>query len=155
MRKGIGLVALALLGAAPALADVVCQHRKKGTLAVRAACKARETQVDLAAFGAVGPKGDKGDPGAGFTGLETATSSATDAALGDGMFISTTVSCPMGKWVLLGRCRDTSTQLQIDVTTGAGQTGEGAGYTCRGRNGTGGPLAVTISADVWCAPFPG
>ena len=39
-----------------------CQKRS-GAAFVRNACQKKETQIDLAAFGAVGPKGDKGDPG--------------------------------------------------------------------------------------------
>ena len=43
-------------------AAVFCQ-KKSGAVFLRNACLKKETQFDLAAFGAVGPKGDKGDPG--------------------------------------------------------------------------------------------
>ncbi|HEV7734087.1 MAG TPA: hypothetical protein VGR62_18090 [Candidatus Binatia bacterium] len=54
-------VALALVGllAMPAGADVLC-HTKKGSVFVRAACKKRETPVELP----VVPTGPAGDPGA-------------------------------------------------------------------------------------------
>ena len=45
-------------------ADVLCRN-KKGVLASRSTCKAKETQIDPAALGLIGPKGDKGDPGPG------------------------------------------------------------------------------------------
>lgn len=43
-------------------AAVFCK-KKNGVVVIREACKAKETAVNLASFGAVGPKGDKGDPG--------------------------------------------------------------------------------------------
>lgn len=55
------VVALAVAWAAPTPADVLCAKGSK--IAIRTACKKKETQLDLAQFGAVGPKGDKGDPG--------------------------------------------------------------------------------------------
>jgi hypothetical protein len=63
--KVFGAVVLVVVGAfvvSSATADVVCK-KKSGALAIRTACKKKETQVDLADFGALGPKGDKGDPG--------------------------------------------------------------------------------------------
>ncbi len=53
---GSGLVA------AGADAALVCQ-KKSGAMFVRAACKKKETPVDLGTLGALGPKGDKGDTG--------------------------------------------------------------------------------------------
>jgi hypothetical protein len=51
-------------GLAPAAgADVFCKN-KKGALKVRATCKAKETQLNLADFGAVGPPGTDGADGA-------------------------------------------------------------------------------------------
>lgn len=49
--------------ATDAVADVFCKS-KKGAIKVRAACKAKETQLDLSTFGAVGPQGEPGAPGA-------------------------------------------------------------------------------------------
>ena len=43
----------------PAVAAVICT-KKSGVMVVRDACKKKETQVNLADFGAVGPKGDPG-----------------------------------------------------------------------------------------------
>jgi len=56
------VVALLVLSVVAAKADVFCQ-KKSGAVAIRTTCKKKETQVDLAAFGAIGPKGDRGDPG--------------------------------------------------------------------------------------------
>jgi hypothetical protein len=64
-RVLITTAALALL-ASPALADVLCKTRK-GAVKARAACKASEAQLDMAALSLQapqGPKGDKGDRGA-------------------------------------------------------------------------------------------
>jgi hypothetical protein len=61
MRWSVVVVAVAMIGS-QATADVVCK-KKKGAMFVRTTCKAKETQVNLADFGAVGPKGDKGDTG--------------------------------------------------------------------------------------------
>jgi len=59
------VAALGLTCAAHADAAVLCR-RKSGVVVVRdAACKKKETALDLAQFGALGPKGDKGDPGIG------------------------------------------------------------------------------------------
>ena len=61
----IALAVAAALTTTPANADVLCKT-KKGAVRERAACKPRETQLDLAALGlqgSPGSKGDKGDPG--------------------------------------------------------------------------------------------
>lgn len=54
--------------ASPADAVVLCAKTKggevTGALKIRAACKRKEQQVDLASFGAVGPTGPAGTPGA-------------------------------------------------------------------------------------------
>jgi len=55
-----GMVAMAPV--VPARAMVICS-KKSGALVVRAACKKKETVVNLSDFGALGPKGDKGDTG--------------------------------------------------------------------------------------------
>jgi hypothetical protein len=54
-------VLVAMLGSAAAAATL-CQT-KAGTVVVRAACKKKETALNLAQFGALGPKGDTGDRG--------------------------------------------------------------------------------------------
>ncbi len=55
---------LALGGAAPGRAAVLCA-KKTGVLVVESsACKKKETPVDLSQFGAVGPRGPQGVPGA-------------------------------------------------------------------------------------------
>ena len=41
---------------------VLCQ-KPTGVIVVRAACKKKETALDLSQFGATGPKGDPGEPG--------------------------------------------------------------------------------------------
>ena len=67
----VGLGALCLMWATPGRAVVLCA-KKSGVVVIRAACKKKETPLDLAQLGAVGPKGDpgpqgnpgpKGDPG--------------------------------------------------------------------------------------------
>src|SRR5438034_1343208 len=63
----VGLVALCLTWVASAGATVLCA-KKSGVVVVRAACKKKETALNLAQFGAVGPKGDsgmQGPPGVG------------------------------------------------------------------------------------------
>jgi hypothetical protein len=67
---GVVLVGTICAGVvAPARAAVICE-KKSGALIIRTACRKKETQLNLADFGAVGPKGDigpkgdKGDPGA-------------------------------------------------------------------------------------------
>jgi hypothetical protein len=69
MRKIVSaLAAGTLLLAGAADGAVLCQKRS-GAVLVRAACKKKETVLDLSQFGALGPKGDKGDTGdAGSTG---------------------------------------------------------------------------------------
>jgi hypothetical protein len=64
MRR-IGIVAVLVswaLGVAAVHAAVFCE-KKSGAVAIRDACKKKETPVNLADFGAVGPKGDAGSPG--------------------------------------------------------------------------------------------
>jgi hypothetical protein len=162
MRKMVWVVAAALLVGSVAGADELCKKRN-GQVFVRAKCRRHEKSVDLTAIGAQGPQGEKGDKGdqgdqgtagPGLTGLETATSSASDATLGNGLFIETTATCPAGKFVVLGHCFDSLGALDIDTTTGAGQSGDGAGYRCRGKNSTGGTINVTITVDVLCLPVP-
>ena len=55
----VGLGALCLTWVASAGATVLCA-KKSGVVVVRAACKKKETPLDLAQLGAVGPKGDPG-----------------------------------------------------------------------------------------------
>jgi hypothetical protein len=62
-RAMVGAVLLAAAFAVPAEAAVVCQ-KKSGAMFVRAACKTKETVLDLSTLGALGPKGDTGDTGA-------------------------------------------------------------------------------------------
>lgn len=56
------VVGIVVAGAASGEAAVICK-RRSGALVVRDACKKKETQLDLAEFGALGPKGDPGPPG--------------------------------------------------------------------------------------------
>jgi len=64
MRRNVivATVVLSVVGVASAEAAILCE-KKSGAVFIRTACKNKEMQVDLAAFGAVGPKGDKGDTG--------------------------------------------------------------------------------------------
>ena len=62
MRPLYRVVIAGVVGAgmvSPAVAAVICT-KKSGVMVVRDACKKKETQVNLADFGAVGPKGDPG-----------------------------------------------------------------------------------------------
>jgi len=62
MRPWYRVVIAGVVGAgmvSPAVAAVICT-KKSGVMVVRDACKKKETQVNLADFGAVGPKGDPG-----------------------------------------------------------------------------------------------
>jgi hypothetical protein len=162
MRMIVWGVAAVLAVASVAGADQLCRKRN-GQLFLRSKCKRHEKEADLATVGAQGPQGDKGDQGdqgdpgpagTGLTGLETATSSQNDPTLANMGFIETTATCPTGKYVVLGHCFDSLGMLQIDTTTGAGQTGDGSGYRCRGRNNTGGTINVTITVDLLCLPLP-
>jgi hypothetical protein len=158
MRTFIWSVVAVVAFGTPAFAEVFCAN-KKGVVAFRTACKKKEKLVDLTTVGAQGPKGDKGDKGdqgdagPGFVGLEAATSSASNAALANNDFLETTATCPANKYVVSGRCAATP-DLFIETSTGAGQTGNGAAYRCRGQNQSGGNLNVTITADIACAPLP-
>ncbi len=61
--RGVAVVVGLMWGLAPAAgADVFCKT-KKGAVKVRAACKAKETQLNLADFGAAGPPGTDGADG--------------------------------------------------------------------------------------------
>jgi hypothetical protein len=64
MRRSVWVaVAVAwALSVVAAQADFFCE-KKSGAVAIRSACKKKETQVDLASFGALGPKGDTGSKG--------------------------------------------------------------------------------------------
>jgi hypothetical protein len=159
----IALVAGAAVAVgSPALADVLCRT-KKGKVTIRAACKKKESAVNLADLGGTGPQGPQGPAGpegpagaagTGLVGLESVTASATDAALANNAFIETTATCAADKYVVMGNCRDSLGMLTITTGGGAGQTGPGDAFRCRGRNETGGTIAVTISVDVLCVPFP-
>jgi hypothetical protein len=62
--RGVAVVVGLMWGLAPvAGADVFCKT-KKGAVKVRAACKSKETQLNLADFGAAGPAGEAGADGA-------------------------------------------------------------------------------------------
>ena len=61
-RTGMALAMLAAMSA-PADADVLCK-KKSGVVVVRAACKAKETALDISEFGALGPRGADGAQGA-------------------------------------------------------------------------------------------
>jgi hypothetical protein len=62
-RVVVGIVVAAVAsGSPPATAAVFCKG-KKSAVFVRESCRAKETQLVLADFGATGPKGDKGDQG--------------------------------------------------------------------------------------------
>lgn len=60
--RSILALALTVALAAPTWAAVLCQKRS-GVIAVREACKKKETPLDLAQFGAVGPTGAEGPGG--------------------------------------------------------------------------------------------
>ncbi len=88
------LVAALLLGVTGnSMAAVVCK-KPSGVLVVRDACKRRETQVNMADFGAVGPRGPVGVEGpqgpqgvAGTSALQLVAhvaSDGTDSVLGGG-----------------------------------------------------------------------
>ncbi len=57
----IAVGALSMTWSAPVHGAVLCVRRSK--ISVRTACTKKETQLDLAQFGAVGPKGDAGPAG--------------------------------------------------------------------------------------------
>ena len=61
-RTGMALAVLAAMSGS-AWADVLCK-KKSGVVVVRAACKAKETAIDIADFGALGPRGADGPVGA-------------------------------------------------------------------------------------------
>ena len=62
--RGVAVLVGLMWGLAPvAGADVFCKT-KKGAVKVRAACKSKETQLNLADFGAAGPPGEPGADGA-------------------------------------------------------------------------------------------
>jgi hypothetical protein len=64
MRKVLWVTgALLLTGIVPAGAAVLCQKKSAAVVVRDPGCKKRETQLNLALFGAVGPKGDAGTPG--------------------------------------------------------------------------------------------
>jgi len=85
------LVAALLLGVTGnSMAAVVCK-KPSGVLVVRDACKRRETQVNMADFGAVGPRGPVGVEGpqgpqgvAGTSALQMVAHVASDGTLTSG-----------------------------------------------------------------------
>ena len=60
--RTLAVTLASLIVAAPLHAAVLCA-KKKGSLAMRDACKPKETQVDPAALGLVGPQGPQGPQG--------------------------------------------------------------------------------------------
>jgi hypothetical protein len=89
MLKSLGIVVGALALTAGALsatsvdAATVCK-KKSGVMIIRDACKAKETAVNLADFGAMGPMGPAGAPGApGAPGTDGAAGSARAWAVVD------------------------------------------------------------------------
>jgi hypothetical protein len=95
MRRIVGSgVLVAFVTVAPAWSAVLCT-KKSGVVVRRdAACKRKETQLDLTQFGALGPKGDPGSPGSPgspdsadqvrakfFTGTDCPGNDATDVMI--------------------------------------------------------------------------
>ena len=75
----VALLVAGVLGASrgQAYAAVMCQKKGSGALSVHNACRAKELQVDLVQFGAVGPTGPAGQRGpTGLQGLSGATGNA-------------------------------------------------------------------------------
>ena len=60
--RALALTLATLIVAAPTHAAVLCA-KKKGALAVREACRPKETQIDPVALGLVGPQGPPGPQG--------------------------------------------------------------------------------------------
>src|SRR5262245_20807699 len=61
--RGVAVVVGLTWGFAPAAGAYVFCKTKKGAVKVRAACKSKETQLNLADFGALGPPGTDGADG--------------------------------------------------------------------------------------------
>src|SRR5262249_50941084 len=57
------VVLVAVFGAVPVSAAVLCVNKKGVVLRRDSECKRKEQGLQLSDFGAQGPKGDKGDPG--------------------------------------------------------------------------------------------
>jgi hypothetical protein len=74
------MVVVWALSAVAARADYFCE-KKSGAVAIRSACKKKETQVDLTSFGALGPKGDPGPKGDTGTKGDTGNTGLPGAAI--------------------------------------------------------------------------
>jgi hypothetical protein len=59
----LAVAGLSMIVLAPTAGASVFCRKKSGIVAVRDACKKKETPLDATTLGLVGPKGDKGDPG--------------------------------------------------------------------------------------------
>jgi hypothetical protein len=133
--RGVAVVVGLMWGLAPvAGADVFCKT-KKGAVKVRAACKSKETQLNLADFGAAGPPGEPGADGAdgqlrifgdGSAGAKTVAASETwtgDTAPTNLQFTDVTIDAAATLTVPSGtviRCTGTFTNNgMVLVQTGA------------------------------------
>ena len=163
----------------PASGAVLCQ-KKSGVVVVRAACKKKETALDLAQFGAVGPKGDPGEPGPpgadgqlrifgnGSAGARTVTSDAdlsadinrqyTDLTVASGV----TLTIPSGTVI---RCTGSFTNSGT-IVVGTGSEGGGRQFqlneieTNQGGSGQGvalspaGPGGISPAGTTTSGGFP-
>src|SRR5262245_20628358 len=136
--RGMAVVVGLMWGFAPAAgADVFCKS-KKGALKVRATCKAKETQLNLADFGAVGAPGTDGADGA----------DGADGQLriyGDGSAGAKTVAADE-TWV--AAAAPTNPQF-ADVTINSGATltvQSGTVIRCTGTFTNNGMIVVSVAA---------
>ena len=137
VRGLVVMVGLAWGFASAAHADFFCKS-KKGALKVRAACKSKETQLDLSTFGAAGPPGTNGTNGM----------DGADGQLriyGDGSAGAKTVAADE---VWTGGTAPTNLQF-TDVTINAGTTltvQSGTVIRCTGTFTNNGTIVVSVAA---------
>jgi hypothetical protein len=97
---GVATLLAAVVAAASAYAAVLCSN-PSGSVFVRTACKAHETQLDPAALGLVGPQGPSGPPGpagpTGPTGPANVVVRFVDTDTPSGSNDSATASCNPGE----------------------------------------------------------
>jgi hypothetical protein len=139
--RGVAVVMGLAFGLVPAAhADFFCKS-KKGSVKVRAACKSKETQLDLAAFGAAGPPGANGTNGTnGTNGADGQLRIYGDGSAGVKAIAADTV------WTGV----DAPTNLQFtDVTINAGTTltvPSGTVIRCTGTFANNGMIVVSTAA---------